>query len=221
SIEGTIPVGGSRTIVTLGTGTLTDQGWADLTSPRLISGLGIFRQRNAGRADQEAAVSATTPATRFVIPYDNTQGFVSSMAIVNTSSAGSRATTVTPRDEAGVALPGNTINLPPLGHDAFEMSQRFPSMAGRRGAAEFVSGTPDFSALGLRFSSRGAFTSLPALTIPASGVIPTSQVISQVADGSGWKTSITLVNLDTVAAPFSLRFWRQNGTALPMPIAGG
>lgn len=220
SLEGIIPVGGSRTIQTASTDAALSQGWAELSSPSRISGLGVFRQRAEGRPDQEAGVSATVPATRFVLPFDNTQGFVSSMALVNTNANESRATTVTPRDEAGTALPGTAINLPPLGHNAFAMSEQFSSVTGRRGAAEFSSTAPDFSALGLRFNPSGAFTSLPALPITSAAIIPT-QVISQVADGSGWKTSITLVNLDTVPAPFTLRFWHQNGSALPVPILGG
>jgi len=219
SLEGIIPVGGSRTILTAGTDAALAQGWAELTSSRSISGLGVFRQRVEGRPDQEAGVTATTPTTRFVLPFDNTQGFVSSMALVNTNTTQSRATTVTPRDEAGTALTGNAVNLPPLGHNAFVMSDQFPSMTGRRGSAEFASAAPDFSALGLRFNPSGAFTSLPALPVTSAAPLLT-QVISQVADGSGWKTSITLVNLDTVPAPFTLRFWRQNGSALPVPILG-
>jgi hypothetical protein len=172
--------------------------------------------------DQEAGVSATVPSTRFVLPFDNTQGFVSSMALVNTNTTQARAITNSPRDEAGTPLVGDSVNLPSRGHTAFEMASRFPSMAQRRGAADFASSGADFSALGLRFSPGGSFTSLPTLDVPlSSDSRPANQVISQIADGSGWKTSITLVNLDTVPAPFTLRFWRQNGTALPMPISGG
>ncbi|MBS1833782.1 MAG: hypothetical protein JST65_13775, partial [Acidobacteria bacterium] len=54
SLSGTIPVGGSRTIVTTGTTTTLSQGWAELTSTQNVSGLGIFRQRVTGRPDQEA-----------------------------------------------------------------------------------------------------------------------------------------------------------------------
>lgn len=219
SIQDVIPVGGSRIIQTLGTDGTLSQGWADMTSTKLISGLAVFRQTVTGRPDQEAAVLATSPVSRFLLPYDNTQGFVSSMALVNTNATQSRGTTITPRDEAGVALPGNTINLPPLGHNAFVMSERIPSIAGRRGVADFSSSGSDFSALGLRFNPGGSFTSLPVLT-PTTGVPPATQVISQIADGSAWKSTITLVNLDAVPAAFTLRFWRQNGTALLMPLAG-
>ncbi|MCC6365508.1 MAG: hypothetical protein IT165_18495 [Bryobacterales bacterium] len=222
TLSGTIPVGGSRTISTLGTDTLLSQGWAELTSTRLVSGLGVFRQRVEGRPDQEAAVSATVPSNHFVLPFDNTQSFVSSMALVNTNSTQSRAIAASPRNEDGSALLGDSVNLPPLGHNAFVMSERFPSMAGLRGSVDFASPSADFSALGLRFNPGGAFTSLPTLNVPLnSSGQSTTQIISQIADGSAWKTTITLVNLDTAPAPFTLRFWRQNGSNLPIPLAGG
>jgi hypothetical protein len=222
TLSGTIPVGGSRTISTLGTDTLLQQGWAELTSTKLISGLGVFRQRVEGRPDQEAAVSATVPSNHFVLPFDNTQSFVSSMALVNTNSTQSRAIAAAPRNEDGSALLGDSVNLPPLGHNAFVMAERFPSMAGVRGSVDFTSPSADFSALGLRFNPGGAFTSLPTLNVPLnSSGQSTTQIISQIADGSAWKTTITLVNLDTVPAPFTLRFWRQNGSNLPIPLAGG
>lgn len=223
SITRIIPVGGSRTIITAGTDNALSQGWAELSSSQQVSGLGVFRQRVAGRPDQEAGVSVTTPTSRFVLPFDNTQGFVSSMALVNTNSSLSRAVSATPREEAGNTLIGDSVNLPARGHTAFEMAQRFPAMSGRRGSAEFVSAGADFSALGLRFNPGGAFTSLPSLEVPqTSSGAQVTQVISQIADGGGeWKTTVTLVNLDTVPAPFTLRFWRPQGTSLTIPIAGG
>ncbi|MFN7938287.1 MAG: hypothetical protein U0R19_33470 [Bryobacteraceae bacterium] len=135
AITRVIPVGGSRTIITAGTDTALSQGWAELSSSQQVSGLGVFRQRVTGRPDQEAGVSVTTSTSRFVLPFDNTQGFVSSMALVNTNASLSRAVNATPREEAGNTLLGDSVNLPSRGHTAFEMAQRFPSMAdgaGRR-----------------------------------------------------------------------------------------
>ncbi|MBI4910244.1 MAG: hypothetical protein HY820_41885 [Acidobacteria bacterium] len=105
TLEGSIPVGGSRTIITGGTDTALSQGWAELSSTRLVSGLAVFRQRVQGRPDQEAGVPAIASSGRFVLPFDNTQSFVSSMALVNTNTSNARALAVTPRDEAGTALP--------------------------------------------------------------------------------------------------------------------
>lgn len=52
------------------------------------------------------------------------------------------------------------------------------------------------------------------------------QMLSHIADSAGWQTSITLVNLDSAAAQFSLRFYgsqttgRAAGAALDMSFVG-
>jgi len=57
--------------------------------------------------------------------------------------------------------------------------------------------------------------SAPVQPPPTSGA---SQALSQIADGSGWKTTIVLTNTDTVPAPYTLRFWKGDGTALTVPL---
>jgi len=216
-LQNTIPVGGSRTIETLGTDPTLAQGWAQLETPATIGGLAVFRQRVAGRPDQEAAVPLGTTAPRFLLPFDNIDNFVTSMALVNTGPTAG-GIPAAPRLEAGGSLNGDTINLPSRGQTAFTLPQRLPSSANRRGVVEFTSGAGAFAALGLRFHPAGAFTSFPALAPSSSR--PSSQILSQIADGSNWQTTIILVNLDTQAAPFTLRFWKSDGTALPLPFVG-
>src|SRR5262249_39655740 len=46
------------------------------------------------------------------------------------------------------------------------------------------------------------------------------QVIPQIADGAGWKTTITLINLSDRTATFSLSFWDQGGRPLVLPLTG-
>ncbi|HEY3739908.1 MAG TPA: DUF3500 domain-containing protein [Bryobacteraceae bacterium] len=46
----------------------------------------------------------------------------------------------------------------------------------------------------------------------------TTQTISQIADGSGWKSTIILANTGTAAAPFTLRFWNGDGTSMSLPL---
>ena len=49
----------------------------------------------------------------------------------------------------------------------------------------------------------------------------TNAVLSHVADGGGWQTAITLVNLDSVPAQFTLKFWGDDGFPLPPGTVGG
>jgi hypothetical protein len=51
-------------------------------------------------------------------------------------------------------------------------------------------------------------------------VFPGDDVLPQMADGSGWKTQIILVNLATVRLSFTLDFWRSDGSYWEVTIAG-
>jgi len=46
-------------------------------------------------------------------------------------------------------------------------------------------------------------------------------VIPHVVDGDGWKTIFTLVNLDSSAVSFTLRFYADNGTPVAFPTTSG
>jgi hypothetical protein len=55
-----------------------------------------------------------------------------------------------------------------------------------------------------------------------TGPQPTSSSgrIAHIADGGGWKTIITAVNLLGVPQTVTVRFWSDNGKELPLPIVG-
>ena len=139
------------------------QGWAELVTARSIGGLAVFRQSDPARPDQEAAVTLTTTSNRFVLPFDNTSGFVTSMALVNVSATLGATINVVIRDEAGVQIGTDSIPLAGRGHIAFAFPDRFAAAANRRGTAEFTSTTSQITGLGLRFNPGGAFTSFPVL----------------------------------------------------------
>jgi hypothetical protein len=157
SPEGTIPVGGSQTINTLNRDSVTSQGWAELVTSKAIGVQAIFRAASR----QEAAVAGTSTTNRFLLPFDNTQDMVTSMAVVNTNDSRAIVVTVNLRDETGRSLGTEVLALPSRGHDAFSLPARFPAIRGQRGVAEFSTEAPDITALGLRFSPSGAFTSFP------------------------------------------------------------
>jgi hypothetical protein len=49
---------------------------------------------------------------------------------------------------------------------------------------------------------------------------PATAVFSHFADGGGWQTAITLLNLDLVPAAFTLKFWGDDGSPLAPSLAG-
>jgi hypothetical protein len=129
-----------------------------------ISGFAVFRA--AGAPELEAAVPLTDRQTRQVVMlYDNHSGFVSGVALANPRST-TLTVTAKIRDEAGDLLTTQTISLPPRGHMAFQVPQRFPSTANRRGSILLITNDGAVSTLGLRFNPSGAFTSFQSLTAP-------------------------------------------------------
>lgn len=49
---------------------------------------------------------------------------------------------------------------------------------------------------------------------------PGDDVLAQVANGAGWKTSVILVNLSPVRLPFVVDFWRSDGSEWAINIVG-
>jgi hypothetical protein len=219
-LSGQIAVGGSRIIQTDGVVSSLSEGWAELTTSQSIGGEAIFRQQVTGQADSEAAVPLIPGGgTRLLLPFDNT-AFVTSMALVNADQNRSTNVTAVFRDESGTLISSGQLNLPPHGQLAFALPDEFQGISKRRGVAEFT-GTPTvpLAGLGLRFNRASkTFTSFDAIPLQGGGVPTTGQIISQLADGLGWRTSIILVNTDDVPASFTLRFWRADGSPMTLPL---
>jgi hypothetical protein len=163
AVQQTIPAGGTFTIRTPGVNASLLQGWAELETSKKIDGVAVFRQRVSGRPDQEAAVPLTPNLRRFVLPFDNTQGFVTSMALVNANAMQPVTASVVVRDEMGAQILPDSISVAAHSHGAFALPDRYPRLANLRGVAEFSAPTTALSGLGLRFSPGGAFTSFPTL----------------------------------------------------------
>jgi len=47
---------------------------------------------------------------------------------------------------------------------------------------------------------------------------PSARIISHLANGQGWKTTILLVNADTHTASFTMNFWANSGSPLVLPL---
>lgn len=208
--SGTLAVGASLTLATSSPGPLS-QGAAEAeASAPLVAG-GIFTSQAAGRPDYEAAVPAMGPPARSVLlPFDNTGGNATGVAVTNHGDTAT-AVVIEFRDESGSPLNGGTLQLEPGRKTEFSLADRFPQVLGRRGSVVLSSTLPVLTALGLRFLPGGTFTSLPVHALNASGPPSARQVLSHVVDGANWQSSITLMNLDPVAATFQLRLFGENG----------
>jgi hypothetical protein len=86
----------------------------------------------------------------------------------------------------------------------------------QRGVLEISSTTGQIFALGIR-GNNGAFTSIEAL----SPQDPRTKVISHIANGARWKTTIVLVNTDSVPLQFTVNFLKDDGTPLTVTLVDG
>jgi hypothetical protein len=145
---------------TLGTATLTSVGWGEVRAGSGVAAYAIFTARGSGRADQEGTAQAVTAASRVLVPFDNTSGLVTSVALVNPTTA-SEPVTVAIRTARGAVFQPAMPVLPAQGHLAFGLPQQFPDTNGQQGLMEFYSPSGALSVIALRFNPSGAFTAAP------------------------------------------------------------
>jgi hypothetical protein len=209
-LTGVIPVGGTRTIQTDGIAGVLSVGWADLVTTNSIGGTAVFAELERGLPDSEAAVPGTALQTQsFLLPFDNSAGTGTGVAIANPDPTQSAQVTVVFRDDSGrQTSSAGPYNIPPRGHISFVL----PAAAGIEGVAEFTS-TVNIVGLGIRGHGR-AFTSLEPLSRVAAG----NKTISHLAEGAGWRTSIILVNADSQAARVTLQFFGDDSSPLTLSL---
>jgi len=164
---GTMGPGASLNIRLLDDGSPLQIGWSnvlyDSTNNR-IGGYAIFRRSLQGKdTDFEALVPLSgNDDTKFYMPFDNLEGFVTSMAVLN---AGSLTTTVrvTILDWHGKTIGTDAIVLPPRNQQAFAIPERYPITTGTIGSLLLEGSTNFLSGLGFRFNPKGAFATIPIM----------------------------------------------------------
>ena len=201
-----IPVNASWTVQTAGAPEVISAGWVEVFcstcvgNSKGVSGLAVFRQLQPDGRIQEAAVPINSALMqRNLLPYDNTAGLVTSVAVANLSTSETARVRVAFRDGQGRLLRVDKVkDIPPRGHYSFELAKDFPTTQGQRGTADFWVLSGHISVLGLRFDPTGAFTSFEAQSLNRRATGRRS--IPQVADGGEFRTSITLVNNEASTA---------------------
>jgi sugar lactone lactonase YvrE len=218
SVSGTIAPGQLRVIESDGVGGAISEGWAELVTSDAIGGTGIFTASAMNLPPSEAAAPLSSLGdTQLFVPFDNTSSgvlaFSTGIALANPSQQAA-AVGVTFIDQSGTNIPVKTtqVSVPANGHYASVLSSDFPEVNGKRGTIQFNSNVEIYG-LGIR-SNGQAFTSIGAL----SNVPPGNKMISHLANGLGWSTTILLVNADTHTASFTINFWADNGSPLVLPL---
>jgi triacylglycerol esterase/lipase EstA (alpha/beta hydrolase family) len=218
SFTATIPPGQLRVLQTDGSGNSLAEGWANFSAANTVGGTVIFTAQSNGQPPSEAAVPLSAAgSTQLFVPFDQTTkqySFSTGLALANPGSTDATVS-VTFTDEFGQGIPvTGGITVPANGHIGIVLGALYPQIQGKRGVMQLSSNTEIFG-LGIRFNG-AAFTSIDALA--TANVPPVPKVISHIANGQGWKTTILLVNTDTTPAPFRLVFWKGDGTPLSLPL---
>jgi hypothetical protein len=137
-------------------------GSAQLTTTGTIAGFVIFRYNPNG---QEAVVPLETRnANAYIIPFDNTGGTVTGIAL-STQSPLATVVNVVIRDDQGNAIGGaGSLTMAINGHSSFVLSQQFAITSNIRGTIEFDKPAgAQISVIGIRTPLALTFTSLPPL----------------------------------------------------------
>jgi hypothetical protein len=166
SVSGVLPGRGSIQYSTTGTRANLLTGWAELTydSDVEIGVQAIFRNRVAGRPDFEAAVLASPGVDYFTLmPFDNTNGYVTAIAICNANTVGTSSIGVEILDESGAVILRDRITLTLGAQTSFTFPGKWPATAGRRGTIHFADEVNAVGVLGFRFSPSGSFTTLAVM----------------------------------------------------------
>jgi hypothetical protein len=119
------------------------------------------------------------------------------------------------RNDAGATVSSASLTLPPMGHAAFVLTSQFVNTANSTGTIEFD--TPSngrIAVLGLRYPPGQRFTTIPVVASSDPG----SGALAHLAAGSGWITTIELVNTGATSAAAQVKFFAEDGTPLALPL---
>ncbi|MGJ5818728.1 hypothetical protein [Paludibaculum fermentans] len=209
-----LAAGSTMFLHTPGTAAAVTQGWGELDAGPGVVGYAIFTLTT--NSAQDGTAPAVTAATRILVPFDNSSGLVTAVAMAN-PNASAESIQVNIKTSDGATSTGVLPQMPASGHMAFVLPDLFPETSGKRGLAEFYTTSGSFSTIALRFNPRQAFASAPVYPQTGQPIIGTTvtnppastpqvQIIPQVADGGIWSTTIVLTNTTTSNLTASLNF---------------
>ncbi|MDP9113895.1 MAG: Ig domain-containing protein [Acidobacteriota bacterium] len=160
-LSGTLAPGASFFAQSPGTSSTLMQGWAEIATSGQIGLTSIFQFSIGSSRDSQGSSIASFSGSSFLMPFDNTQGNVTAVAIANTNAAQPLTVTMNYVTDGG-AQTTTSIVLAPHAHQAFVTTTNNPAVSGFRGAIHFSAPTADIAVMGLEFTAAGAFTSLGA-----------------------------------------------------------
>ena len=177
-IEGTLPVRGSVFLETPGTRSALLAGFARVSTPECptddrgsrcsagipgVTGTLIFRQAVAGRPPFESSIPLDATDRTMSLVFDNSTGYTTSIAVLNTFFDVTQRVRLLFRDESGAPITQRTIEIGSRRRTAAATTDLAPETAGRRGTLFLESENSEIVAFGLLFNSNGPFSTLLAV----------------------------------------------------------
>jgi hypothetical protein len=166
TIQGQLADDATATYVLLDAGPL-QTGWAVLEydGESRIGGMVTFRQRVSGRPDFESSVVlGRDDETRVFMPFNNTQGYATTLAITNPSPTDNTDLRLRFWDPTGSEILTRDIRLSAGTTIAFSLPERYTELAGRAGQLRIESTGSRLSTIALRFNPSGAFSTVPVVS---------------------------------------------------------
>lgn len=167
TIQGELGDDSSAVFVLIDAGGGLQTGWArlDYDGDSRIGGVLTFRQRVEGRPDFESSVTLTRDdETPVYLPFDNTAGSVTTLAITNPSASDNTDLQLRFWNSSGQILSTRSITLSAGTTTAFSIPDQYPELAGSSGQMRIQGSSGNLSTLALRFISSGAFSTVPVAT---------------------------------------------------------
>ena len=158
-----------NTTLSVDTGSLsaTVQGWADVQSNGSLTGFAVFRYALNGLTKGPTPWEGTVPLqtqlspTLMIVPFDNTNGFATGVAVGNLTPFAVNLTAMFFDDNGNPLGSPQIIPLADFGHTGFVISKMFPFTDNTKGIMK-ISGV-GLMGLGLRASPYGTLT---AISVP-------------------------------------------------------
>jgi hypothetical protein len=148
-------------------GTAGAVGWGEVQTTGAVQVYAVFTNT---RTTLEGAVPAAFGDGRLLMPFDNTGGRTTAVAIATDAST-DQTVAVTIRATNGAVTQGTLGTLPAGGHTSFLLDplnrQIWGSTLGQEGLIEFTGSVGGLAGIALRYNVSGAFTSAPMY--PQSG----------------------------------------------------
>ena len=102
--------------------------------------------------------------TPVYMPFDNTLGAVTTLAITNPSSSDNTDLQLRFWDSSGQIITTRSITLSAGTTTSFSIPDQFPELAERSGQLRIQGSSGSLCTLALRFNSAGAFSTVPVAT---------------------------------------------------------